>query len=132
MHEYSVVTELISALLPRLEEHTGDVTAIFLKKGELRILSDRALKNAFELLAQETRLAGASLEIEIVSARVACRSCGYEGGVEYYKDEALHFAVPVLSCPRCKAEVEILSGRDLYVDRVSLCTSTGERPSPDR
>jgi len=61
MHEYSVVAELVSALLPRLEEHPGEVTTVFLKRGELRILSDWALKNAFEIVTEGTRLEGASL-----------------------------------------------------------------------
>ncbi len=122
MHEYSVVADLVSALLPRLEEHPGEVTAVFLKRGELRILSDYALKNAFEIVAEGTRLEGASLEIEVVPVRVVCAGCGYEGSVEYLKDEAFHFIIPVLTCPRCGREVEIVSGRELTVERVSIRT----------
>jgi len=120
MHEYSVVTELVDALLPRLERHEGDIAAVYLKKGSLRILSDRALKNAFEVVAQGTRLEGASLEIEEIPARIACKTCAYEGPAEVYEDESLHFAVPVLSCPKCEGEVEIRAGRELLVDRVSI------------
>jgi len=123
MHEYSVVAEIVSALLPRLEEHEGIVTAVYLKKGSLRILSDRALKNAFEVVAQGTRLEGASLEIEAIPVCVACRACGFEGAAEVLEDEAFHFAVPVLSCPACGAEVEVRSGRELSVDRVSIRTA---------
>jgi len=126
MHEYSVVVELVDALLPRLEQHEGEVTAVFLKKGDLRILSDRALRNAFEVVAQGTRLEGATLEIESIPAAVACRSCSYSGSAKTLKDETLHFAVPVLSCPVCGADVEIRSGRELSVDRVSLRTTAGE------
>jgi len=124
MHEYSVVTELVNALLPRLEEHVGEVTAVHLKKGDLRILSDRALKNAFDVVAQGTRLENATLEIEPISVTVACGSCGFEGPAEVIRDETFHFAVPLLSCPQCGAEVEIRSGRELMVDRVSLSTSS--------
>ena len=36
MHEYSVVSELISVLLPKLERHAGRISAVILVKGELR------------------------------------------------------------------------------------------------
>jgi hydrogenase nickel incorporation protein HypA/HybF len=129
MHEYSVVDELIASLLPRLTEHRGDVTAIFLKKGELRILSDRALENAFAVLRQGTRLAGARLVVERIDAVVVCSSCGYEGTAKRFEDEAGHFSVPVLSCPSCGADVRLLSGRELYVDRVSLSDPSVEGAS---
>ena len=120
MHEYSVVAELVSGLLPQLEEHPGRVKAVILRKGDLRILSARALVNAFEVLAAGTRLEGATLEIEPVAARVSCRSCDYEGVAEIHKDDEYHFAVPVLACPACEGMVDIVSGRDLYVDRVTM------------
>lgn len=126
MHEYSVVVELVEALLTRLEEHEGDVTTVFLKKGDLRILSDRALSNAFEIVAQGTRLEGASLEIEPIPARVACRTCSYEGPAKTLEDETFHFAVPILSCPACGDGVEIRSGRELTVDRVTVRTPDEE------
>ncbi len=125
MHEYSVVSDLVAGLLPRLEAHPGKVTAVYLRKGEMRILSDYALKSAFEIVSQGTRLEGASLEIETVEARISCPKCGYAGKAEYLDDPAFHFIIPVLTCPECGAEVDVVSGRELYIDRVSV-----ELPEP--
>ncbi len=122
MHEYSVVSELISALLPKLEEHAGRISAVILVKGELRILSDTALKSAFELLARGTRLEGSELVIEPVEVRVRCRTCGYEGAADHVREESFHFSIPILSCPTCGAEVDVEAGRELYVDRVTIQT----------
>jgi hydrogenase nickel incorporation protein HypA/HybF len=122
MHEYSVASELISALLPRIEDHPGRVRAVILVKGELRILSDEAMRNAFDLLARETRLEGAELVIEPVEVRVRCGACGYEGAAEHVREEAFHFAIPILSCPSCGGEVDTVAGRELYVDRVTIET----------
>ena len=122
MHEYSVASELVSALLEKLAEHPGRISKVFVQKGELRILSDPALCTAFEMLAQGTRLEGAELVIEIVPAHISCSACGYEGVAEYAENEAFHFAVPILSCPTCGAAVSVLSGRELSVDRVTLET----------
>jgi len=122
MHEYSIASELVSALLEKLAEHSGRVSKVFVQKGELRILSDPALGTAFEMLAQGTRLEGAELVIEVVPARISCSACGYEGVAEYAENETFHYAIPILSCPKCEAAITVLSGRELSVDRVTLET----------
>jgi hydrogenase nickel incorporation protein HypA/HybF len=120
MHEYAVVDELITSLLPRLETIPGEVSAVFVRKGELRILSDRALENAFDLLSRGTRLEGARLVVESVAAVVGCAACSYEGASTYYGGEGGRFAIPVLACPRCGGAVSVVCGRELNVDRVAI------------
>jgi len=122
MHEYSVASELINALLPQAETIEGQIVSVILKKGELRILSDHALTNAFELLAEGTLLEGARLAVELIPVTVSCSFCGYEGAVDHVSDEAFHFAVPILSCPKCRSEVELQTGRELFVDRLTVQT----------
>ena len=122
MHEYAVVSELIHALLPQAETIEGRIVGVILKKGELRILSDQALANAFELLAEGTPFEGARLIVELVSVSVSCLSCGYEGAVDHVSDEVFHFAVPILSCPKCQSKVDVQAGRELFVDRLSVQT----------
>ncbi|MCK5584659.1 hydrogenase maturation nickel metallochaperone HypA [Candidatus Bipolaricaulota bacterium] len=122
MHEYAVVSELINALLPQAETIEGRIVGVILKKGELRILSDQALANAFELLAEGTPFEGARLIVELVSVSVSCSSCGYEGAVDHVSDEVFHFAVPILSCPKCQSKVDVQAGRELFVDRLSVQT----------
>jgi len=126
MHEYSIASELVKALLEQLEPHPGRITHVFVQKGELRILSDPALRTAFELLARGTRLEGADLVIELVPARIACPACGYEGPADHADDEVFHYAIPVLSCPTCDSAVKVLSGRELCVDRVTVETDDDE------
>lgn len=125
MHEYAVVSELIAGLLPQLEPHPGRVEVVYLKKGEMRVLSEWAVKSAFEILTKGTRLEGARLEIEPVEARIRCPRCGYTGKPDYLDDPEFHFIVPVITCPQCGAEVEVVSGRELYIDRVTV-----ESPAP--
>ncbi len=120
MHEYAVVDELITSLLPRLSEVPGTISAVFVKKGELRVLSDRALENAFALLSRGTRLEKARLVVENVPAVVRCASCSYEGSTRTFSDEGGHYAIPILDCPRCGSAVSISSGRELCVDRVAV------------
>lgn len=123
MHEYSVASELIDALLPQAETIEGRIVGVILKKGELRILSDHAITSAFELLAQNTPLEDARLVIEPVPATVSCSSCGYQGAVDHGSDEVFYFAVPILSCPQCQSSVILETGRELLVDRLTVRTS---------
>jgi len=120
MHEYSVVAELVDALTERLASIDGTETKVHLRKGVLRILSDRALVNAYEAVTQGTRLEGSALEIEIVPAQVRCKTCAFEGAATVLQDETFHFAIPVLSCPACGADVNVLAGRELTVESVSI------------
>ncbi|MGD9676320.1 MAG: hydrogenase maturation nickel metallochaperone HypA [Candidatus Bipolaricaulia bacterium] len=122
-----MVDALIRAVLPRVAEHPGRIRTLVLKKGELRILSDRALGNAFEILSQGTRLAGAQLVVELVPTIVACSACGYRGAAERLGEAGDHFSTPVLACPVCAAPVDIVAGRELYIDRVTL----SDPPSSD-
>jgi len=131
MHEYSVASELINALLPQTEAIEGRIVGVILKKGELRILSDQALANAFELLSEGTPFEGARLIVELVPVSVSCSSCGYEGAVDQVSDEAFHFAVPILSCPKCQSEVDMQTGRELYVDRLTVQTPPETNPNDD-
>jgi hydrogenase nickel incorporation protein HypA/HybF len=125
MHEYSVAAELINALLPQIEKIEGQITGVNLKKGEMRILSDHALTNAFRMLAEGTRLETAQLVIEQVPVSVLCPSCGYQGIVEHVSDDAFHFvAVPILTCPKCESEVDVKTGRELHVDGLTVQTPT--------
>ncbi len=126
MHEYSVAAELVNALLPQVESIDGQIVGVILKKGEMRILSDHALINAFEMLSEETPLKGAQLIIESVAVTVSCASCGYEGVVDHVADEAFHFSVPILTCPKCQSEVTMNTGRELYVDRLTVQTAADE------
>ncbi|MFC2095914.1 hydrogenase maturation nickel metallochaperone HypA [Candidatus Bipolaricaulota bacterium] len=124
MHEYSVAAELVDALLAETAAIEGQIVGVILKKGELRILSDQSLGHAFELLSEGTALEGARLIIESVPVNVACAPCGYQGVAEYVTDEAAHFTVPILSCPKCQSKVDVLTGRELFVDRLTVRAPT--------
>ncbi len=129
MHEYSVVRELLALVLPRLEGIDGRIHTVFLRKGELLVLSDRALEAAFDLLAEGTRLAGSRLSIEETRARLRCPACGYEGPAGRLADEGFHAAIPILSCPQCQGPVEVQSGRELVIDRVEVLTPEEASPA---
>ena len=131
MHEYSLAQSLLSSLLEYLRRHPvpGRIKKVHVQKGELVVLSEWALKEAFSILAEGTVLSGAELAIENVPVRVRCPSCGYEGDARYLTEEGWHLSVPILSCPRCGERVELLSGKELAIIGLSVEESPAEAKS---
>ncbi len=116
MHEYSVMKQLVSALLDELEGRDIDrVKEVRVEVGDLTFLGEQQLKFAYEALSKETILEGSELNVEKKEAKVRCGECGYEGGVEYADDAAFHFNVPVISCPECGEQPEIIQGKETKI-----------------
>ncbi|MGQ9700716.1 MAG: hydrogenase maturation nickel metallochaperone HypA/HybF [Candidatus Bipolaricaulaceae bacterium] len=117
MHEYSLAQSLLSALLEHLAAYPapGRVVKVHVKKGELLILSEWALKEAWRILSEGTELSGAELVLENVPVQARCDSCGYAGNVRYLMEEGWHVSVPILACPRCGGKLRIVEGRELAI-----------------
>ncbi|MFP3871537.1 MAG: hydrogenase maturation nickel metallochaperone HypA [Candidatus Natronoplasma sp.] len=118
MHEYSVMSQLMSALLDELEdekENIGDIKEVRIEVGELTFLGEMQLKFAFEALSKETIVEGAELKVMKIESKVRCDECGYEGGIDYTEDPAFHYNVPVISCPECGSKPEIIKGRETKI-----------------
>jgi len=131
MHEYSLVQALLEGLLDHLKEHPveGRVRKVHVRQGELLILSQEALGEAWRILADGTPVAGSEVQIEKVPVKVRCPTCAYEGPVKYLREEGWHFAVPVLACPQCGGRAEVVEGRDLAI--VGLSVAEGNETTPD-
>ncbi|MEF8873324.1 MAG: hydrogenase maturation nickel metallochaperone HypA [Candidatus Thermoplasmatota archaeon] len=118
MHEYSVMNQLVSALLDELEgekENIERVKKVRIEVGELTFLGEDQLKFAFETLSKDTIVEGAELDIEKINSEVRCENCGYEGGINYSEDPAFHYSVPVISCPECDSKPKIVKGKETKI-----------------
>lgn len=139
MHEYAVAEELIRAVLERLDERVGvrgegaadglvvRVREVHLRKGELRLLEDEALRQAYRVLSTGTALEGSQLLIEGVKSEVLCRSrsCNYRGPAKYHDGPSWHFIAPILACPHCGGPVELLRGDELELVRLVIEVESG-------
>jgi hydrogenase nickel incorporation protein HypA/HybF len=135
MHEYSLAFSIFESLRARLAQpemlpsrvtrHASRIKKIHLRQGELLVLSHEALKEAWRIITEGTELEGSELEIERVPVRVRCPGCGYEGDAKYLAEEGWHMRVPILSCPRCGARVEIVEGKDLAVVALTVEEEVG-------
>ncbi len=120
MHEFATMQQIIYAILEEAKKcNAKEVSKVFLEIGELTFLGEEQLKFAFDILKEETILENAELIIEKVKAKIKCE-CGYEGGIEYGLKEEFHIAFPILKCPVCGGDVEIIKGRECLIKKVEM------------
>ena len=109
MHELSIA----EAVFEIASRHAAGrrVAVVELQVGHLRQVVPSALHFAFELVAADSPLAGARLEIEDVPVRGICRGCGAEGALP---------ELP-LACGRCGGlDVDVTQGEELLVAALEL------------
>ena len=109
MHELSIAQSVVEVACA----HAADrqVTKVELKVGHLRQVVPSALEFSFELVAKETVVEGAELEIEFVPAAGLCRACGTESGLADFP----------LSCETCGGfDLEVIRGEELLVESLEL------------
>lgn len=108
MHELSLMDGVVKALLKSAGENDiSKITKVKLVVGKMTAALPSALEFAFEVLSKGTLIEGAELEIEEQEIIGRCEACGKEFKTNLY----------AFVCPHCgHPKVDIVSGRDLYID----------------
>ena len=109
MHELSIATAVLNTAL----RHAGDrgVTSVGVRAGGLRQVVPDSLRFYFEVVARDTPLEGARLELVEVPVRLGCRTCGAEWEPDW----------PLFRCPECaSATVTVLAGEELEVEYIEV------------
>jgi hydrogenase nickel incorporation protein HypA/HybF len=123
VHELS----LSSAIVNTVVKHAGDrrVTVVELRVGKLRQVIPDTLEFYFEFVARGTVCEGARLEQEVIDARLHCRRCDHEWGIE----------IPAFRCPQCGgSDVEIAAGNEFEVEAIEVeppSAALRDRPEGD-
>ena len=121
MHEVSIVSGLVTAILNELEKHNVvKVTEVVLTIGRLTNLGGEQMEFAFEVITRDTMLEGAVLKIEEEPIEVFCGTCSYEGPVKNAEFGDDHRGVPILSCPKCGGGVKVTKGQACCVKNVEI------------
>lgn len=121
MHEVSVVSDLVSAILKELEKYNAEsVEEVTLTIGDLTSLGAEQMEFAFEIITKGTKLEGAKLTVENEGIEVHCESCGYDGPVENLESDFTDHAIPILSCPECKGHVKVTAGQTCSVKNLRI------------
>ncbi len=112
MHEQSIVESLVSISLENAQKANATrIVSVHVVVGELSGVVEDAMDFYFGFLTKGTIAAGACLSVEHVPARLRCRSCNTTFAAREND----------FQCPSCsKLEADIISGRELYVDRLEV------------
>jgi len=121
MHEFSICQSLVAAVLAELKKNP--TRAKRLKKanvvaGQYHRLVPAGLKFAYEILAKNTPAEGSKLSIKTAPLKLKCNQCGWRGATRDI----------VFLCRKCKkADVEIIGGKELYLESIELEAIRGSR-----
>jgi len=113
MHEFSIVESLIEQVQQEVTRsgHDGRVVRLDISVGRLSGVNVDSIRFAFELLAPDTLLADADLQIAEPKAVCRCKACEAKTKI----DEL------VVVCPVCgSGEITLEGGQDLLLDSIEL------------
>jgi hydrogenase nickel incorporation protein HypA/HybF len=113
LHELSLSSGILETVLRHADGRK--VTGVQLTIGTMRQVVPESLTFYFEIVSRDTVAAAAELEMEIVPARLRCRSCAREWEPEFAD----------FRCSGCgAADVEVLSGTEFEVESIDVEQTT--------
>ena len=120
MHEVSIISSIIDAVLEELGKYQVEkVEEVYLTLGSLTFLGEDQLQFAYDVLSKGTLLDGSRLVIEKEDVELLCRSCGFQGPPDHI-DEDFHGLIPILRCPRCGEDVDVIRGKSCSVRSIRV------------
>lgn len=121
MHEVSVISDLVSAVLKELEKYNSvKVEEVTLVIGEMTNLGEEQMEFAYEIVTKGTELEGSKLVIEHEKIIVKCLECDYKGGIRMLKNDYGEHDIPVIACPKCNGRVKIITGQACMVKNFKI------------
>ena len=109
MHELSLATGIVETVIKYADGRR--VTSVDMRIGALRQVVPESLVFYFAICSRDTVCEGATLEHELISARLRCRAC----------DQEWEISEPDFRCPSCRRpEVEVIAGTEFEVDSIEV------------
>lgn len=120
MHEFSTMQNIVSVVIDEAKKMGAkEINKVIIEVGELTFLGEEQMKFAFDLLKEGTIAENAELVIRKTKAKIKCK-CGYEGEIRYMEKDEFHIIFPIINCPVCGGEAEILEGRECRVKSMEV------------
>lgn len=119
MHELSIAANIVEiAAHHAAKQGNGRVVAVTLRIGRLSCVHEDALRDSFDLVRENTPLAGAELRIVSVPVSVWCPAC---------RAERTLAGIQRFACPECGIPTaDIRAGRELDVESIDVIDATTE------
>ncbi len=111
MHELSIAQNIVELVLENLPDNFKKVVAVNVKVGDISGVIPESLEFCFNILIKDTKLNGAKLNIERVSATASCNLCNKNFQIENL----------IFNCPYCfSTDTKILTGTELTISDIIL------------
>lgn len=113
MHEMGIAMEIIEIAEASIPDgmEAVQVESVNLRVGKLSAIVPESLTFCFEVAIKDTRLAGATLNIEQIPVVAMCKDCGNRWTI----DE------PAFTCPKCQSgSIELISGKELDIVSIEI------------
>jgi hydrogenase nickel incorporation protein HypA/HybF len=112
MHELSIACSIVETVEENLPSENARAVKVSVRIGKMSGVVKDALLFCFEAAAQDTKVEGATLEIEEISVIIRCDKCN--------KNSELNDP-PILSCQYCgELSGNILQGKELELVSVEI------------
>ncbi len=122
MHEVSVISDIVNAILERLEEYNAkSVKTVDIIIGDMTQLGEEQLVFAYEVVTRGTPLEDSELKIEREAIEVECGGCGYRGPVRVLESgDYVSHSIPILSCPECGGKIKVVAGQSCRIKSLEI------------
>ncbi len=129
MHELSVMAQVFESVQQSLrDQNLVRLESVRLEVGELTMLGKEQLRFAWGVLAKDRPLKGSKLIIVRKPAIVACPGCGFRGAPKRAPKGWSRTAIPLIFCPVCGGEVDIVGGRETIIRSLKAVMGDGRKP----
>ena len=117
MHEVSVITSLVDAVIAELSKYKVlKVNSVTIIIGDMTNLGEEQMSFAYEIVTRDTILEGSQLIIEREPTELECWDCGYRGPAKVLTDPDFEtHSIPILSCPECGGKISVTKGMSCTV-----------------
>ena len=113
MHELSLATGIVETVVRHADGRP--VTAVDMRIGTLRQVVPESLDFYFGICSKDTVCEGATMNQEIIQARLRCRSC----------EQDWELSEPDFRCRSCAGtDVEVVAGTEFEVDSIEVTEET--------
>jgi len=119
VHELSLAT----AIVETVNRHAAGrrVLSVQMQIGTMRQVVPDSLDFYFGICSRDTVCAGATLEQEIIIARLRCKECSREWELD----------IPDFRCPSCSStEVDVLAGTEFEVESIEVDEANTKEEEP--
>jgi hydrogenase nickel incorporation protein HypA/HybF len=113
MHEMGIAMQIVEIATASIPDKMDNVRVekVNLKVGKLAAVVPQSLRFCFEIIARDTPLAGAKLNIEEMPVVARCREC----------DHTWNITGSIFTCEKCNSGlIDILSGRELDIESIEI------------